>query len=592
MSFLYGRTTWGSWSDKFLDLISGTSTDDQGNTCSVADRWRVRFDVGTSAFRAIAPPASTDELITQEHRQGYWGRYDDCCIYKDGSASGQDFMRQKSVWTSWHASFLEWLIVTVRVTTANTTVGNYSTARVALYAMGVNKAGGFNPIASNTVLTPAADGTCTYTYTTGYTMTFQIGNAATGKVTVDSFYVRSFSAMFPGGVDWWRRAGRNVDAAYEFTAGNTPAGIAGTDYIVNIGPLKQAWSGNITNNGSFTSYMASKFVGNWGASVQSAGTTGLGLVTNAALTGDRYEVSFTKNEACAYVYSDPTTLGYFYLTFGGVGQSLDGSFMRGVEGELSLATSSAFLYAPPANLSSVVQYWISVTATHIAVVLNVEGASGWNITGNLYAKVVQDDPSYGTCWMRGYRGNTLYWNRNGANYLIERAMQQGKGFYDGGRDWQTGQGRLDTYPLDYWSSWNSGDWGATEFYSVQYPNLYMLNHGGTSSSGPLPIVPWNISAANAPLADTRWRLVGFSLMDAASSGVTDTVAGAVGKYAFRGFVAEGMYQTPANTFNHGDELTDTTTGDKYLLWNSNANTFPSYGPESASIYPGIVLEEK
>lgn len=591
MSFLYGQTTAGAWPDKFVDLISGATPDDQGTTCALADRWRARYGASPS-YLCIAPPASQDELVTQEHRQGYWGRYDDCCIYTDGAASGMDYMRQKTIWTSWPTSFREWAIITVRVLTANTTAGNYSTASLRLYAVSFDKAGVQTSNATNVVVTPAADGTCTYTYTGG-TMTFQIGNSVTGKVTKDSFYVRAFSAQFPGGVDWWRRSARNVDSAYEFTAGAAPSGTLGVDYAVNIGPMHQTCGNPPTPTQNVYNYMAGMSQ-TTGSSVQSTASNGLAIMTNAALTGSRYEVSFSKAEGVCSVVISGTTTTYFALQFGGVGQSADASLITGVEGESTtsaLSSSLYFLKYYPPNTSSIIQYWISVTATHIGVVINAETTSGWSISGNLYAKVVQDDPSYGQCWMRGFTGGTRQWTRNGSSAIIERALYQGKGFHDGGRDWQTGQGRHDITPLIYYGNWNAGGCGSAMF-SSSYDTLWVLNHGSTSSTGGLPIVPWTINAAGMPISDSRWRLAGFSLMDGTSPTATDTSIGSVGQWKFRGYVSEGVYQTPSGTFNHGDELTDTVTGDKYLLWNTGIDMFPSYGPEAAGTYPGFVLEEK
>lgn len=588
MTFLYGQTTWDGWIDKFADLVSGTAPDDQGTTCALADRWRVRFgpDAGSS-YRSIAPPASQDLTVTQEHRQGYWLRYDDCCIYNNGNASGKDFLRQKTIWTQWHANFKEWLVVTAKVTVANTVVGNYSTARVALYAVGFDNVGNATAIVANTTLTPTTDGTCTYTYNS-CTITFQIGNADTGKVTVNSFYARSFTAAFPGGVDAWRNAARNVDGLYEFTAGDVPVGVDGTDYVVNIGPLKHGfWGANTVSSVPYNNLAGKSQVA--GSSTQTGGTCGLAIKTNAALTGSHYTVTFTKSQGCGYLL---TSGGSFYLGFGGVGQALDGSFIRGDEGETYLTGAMSFLTASPANGSSIVQYWISVAATHIAVVLNVEGTSGWTITSNLYAKVVSDDATYGTCWMRGFWGSSLLWMRNGAHSIIERALSQGKGFYDGGRDWQTGFGRYDTMPLDYYSDWRTGEQGFSDFYWNQWASLYVLTHGSNSSSSGMPLVPWTITLSRMPLSDSRWQLAGFSLMDGDTPKAVDTTTGSVGKWKYRGYVSEGLYQTPAGTFNHGDELTDTVSGNKYLLWNSNANTFPSYAPEASGTNPGIVLEEE
>lgn len=584
MSFLYGRTTWGALRDKFLGLISGASLDDQAVACDVGDRWRVSSS-GVSGDYSMAPPATEDETITQEHRMGYWSRFDDCVLYYDGTVSGKDFMQQKSCWSAWDTNFKEWVIVTTRVSVTNTTASNYSTARVILYAFSLGSDGSHFAMSSGTTLTPASDGTCTYTYGSS-TMTFKIGNAATGKVMQDSFYARCFANTFRGGVDWWRRSGRNVDGLHSFT--ETPTGTEGTDWTVNIGPQQLASPGvNNSNYSVIYNYMAG-LSNVSGASVSQLGSCGLAIKTNAGLTGDHYKVSFTKQEALCYLSSSATSL---YLLPGGFGVAFDGTPVWGVEGNSYASAAYSWLNGSPASGDSIVQYWITVSATSISVVLNVQQTSGWQITSNTYTKVVRDDESYGVCWMRGYLGYNMYWLRNGMSALLERAMYKGAGFNDGGRDWQTGQGRLDITPLLYYNFWYRDACGGQNFYFFDSELLYLQSRGSYSNNAILALPQIN-DKDFLPLSDTRWRMSGFSLMDDSAATAYDTVKGRIGKNLFRGYVAEGLYQAQSGDYNAGDELTDTVTGDKYLLWiGSTAFMFPGPLPDS-SYPPGVALEEK
>lgn len=583
MTFLYGRTTRGLLQNKLLDLISGQAADDQGTVTAVSDRWRVRL-TGLSGDGSFAPPASNDELVTQEHRQGYWGRYDDCCIYTDGSASGMEFMQQLTCWTGWHTNFRDWLICTARITTSNTTAGDYSTARVQFYAVALYSSKSSGGVASAVTITPAVDGTCTYTYTSGYTITFKIGNSVTGKVLVGSYYIRSFTNRYRGGVDWWHRASKNVDSSYSFTTGDAPVGVDGTDWEVNIGP-NQYGCPNGDGSTNFYQYMASP-VGNISGAAPSAGSSGLGIMTNSALTGSHYEVSFTKQEGLATLIQSGA---YVYLRPGGVGKGPDGTtFIRAIDGNDLQSTGNSFLYHNASSDSSTVQYWLSVSSTGIGVVLYGEGASSWQTTANLYAKVVPGDPSYGSCWMFGNLGYWWNWFRNGSHALIEVAMSRGKGYYDGGRDWQTGQGRHDMFPMAYCQYWYSGSYGSQMFCYSETEVNYIQSPGGSSSGSFTPIIPFNVNRTTKPPLSFPWTLSGFSLMDTDNSGMQDTTTGRVGKYMYRGYVAGGIYWMSSGGYAQGDELTDSISGAKYLLWNSSNATFPG----NSTYATGFALEEK
>jgi len=264
------------------------------------------------------------------------------------------------------------------------------------------------------------------------------------------------------------------------------------------------------------------------------------------------------------------------------------TWQRGQEGHYSSSFNSyvTWLRHSAGSGTSIIQYWISVTPTHLAIVLNADGGSSWSTSGNLIAKVTQDDPSnYGTCWLLGYPGSPYQWYRIGTHSLIEMALAQ-PGFHDNGRDWQNGQGRLDYHSLEGYGAWYQGDWGG----SFSVPPRYLQSStvtGSTQSSYMLPVIPVTRDRTSLPLlVDQRWFLGGYGLMDSQVD-TTDTTARAVGMWRPRGYVAEGIWYLATGGFNQGDELTDTATGKKYLLWLAGSYTFPgvSFGAW------GLALEE-
>lgn len=570
MTYLKGETTWGAAGatllTKILDLITGTVADDFGTTVATADRWR-RPVAGASAY--ICPPASTDVVQTQEHRAGYWTRIDDACLYVDGSAAANMKVRQTAGWNAWHAVFGEIMVMTMQVITPNTVAGDYSNAVARFRWQSLSVADVVVGQGSGATVTLNAAGTGTWTYVAGYTMSINVTDPS-GILKSGACYTRAFTNTYRGGIDYWRGYAKSPTRAITWVT--APAGTSGTDWAPTD---NEAAFSHISNMSASTSYWETPSNYYLGLSPY----YGLGIKTDAGLTGARYEVTFNKNEAGGLFYMSGNTILH---RWGGTGVKSNATRLYGLEGDVAVngPTWLQPFTGTPVSTSRV-QYWITVKEGHIAVVLNGDpGSGGGVVTANMIAKMaVEDSVNDLGCWFKG-AVNVVTYYRMGAHYLVERLSK--KGFNDGGRDWQTGSGRVDYLQYNDASGWWYGQQGFgwwTNAPRDNPPRVLSVDNANTYYP-----VPFSTDRVTQNRVDPRGPMLGFWCSDGAVTQVEN--AKFDGLYRPRGRVERGYWMYPTGGWASGDELQDSVTGEKWMLFGVTA-----YVGSLVSGYGGLALEQ-
>jgi hypothetical protein len=560
MTYLTGITTWGNLLTDMRELICGRKADDLGTTVPVAERWRDGFDP-TGGNMVLAPPASTsDRTVSLEHRTGYWNRFDDTCIAVGAPGSETQYVRMTSVWNAWHTNFNEALHLAMVVTTPNTVAHDYTGAVVRIRGFSMPGAGSYQSITSGSTVTLDASGNGTWTYTTGYSMSFKVAHPADGILKTSAYFQRTFTDAYRGGIDSWRGYARRTTA---MTYDIAPSGAQGTDWAET-----GTYAAQHTTSGS-SSYVEAPVNGT-STQVAHNFSQGLGIKTNAALTGARYVVTF---DYCA------SSMGLFYLSgqqifhrHGGVGYTTTASRVSGLEGNQHGGTGFLDPFSGTPVSDTPIQYWIKISPTCFAIVLYGDSDKQGRITGNMIARIDGfdvDDPQ--DCWAKGYNvmststsSLSSYCYKMGAALPYERAWV--KGWRDGGRDWQTGMGRWDFFVHTHGGS--AAYDGAAYGFNCVTATLGLtrvLNNDLDSSTNNAWVPTSNTSPSQwVLLQDPHWPLNGWALAD---FGQDDTVSlGSAGLMRPRGTITEGFFQTWSGSWSTGDELLDTSTGKKYKLF--------------------------
>lgn len=585
MTFMKGVTTWALLRDKIVDLATGVGVDDFGVGASTGDRWR-RMDPNEPF---IAPPATTDTALSLEQRAGYWMRVDDTCLYASDvvAVGAATYVRTSALVTgTWGASAREMVIFSVVITKSNTTPGDYSTAIVFLKAFGASTLDSYGAMI-NTSGIPNAAGVVTITGG-GLTFTVQVGDP-TGTLALNAVFYRAFTDEYRGGIDNWKGFG---EATTSPTFSVAPPGVLGTDYA----PVRYGlhWPSGVS-----TSYFTYPAYPSSGTTHLIAPGHGLGIKSQAALTGGRYVVEYSKNDAMGSVlYAADTPSSSYFLTyaFGGIGLSPSGLMQYGIEGSngafngpsgaSNVRRAPAFVrpFSSPPSASARVEYWLSVTPEHLALSVNGEtGYSGLE-SQNMVAKIQMADPTGPQNWFLGgvdplVTGADKKWVRLGVHPLIGKVLK--KGLRDADRDWQTGVGRYDYIgvPMAGWSA-------AFGEYSIQYflVSDYPSEVAGLNASYMQTAIPGTTDRLTTPVRGvSEWLMAGAALLS--GPGATSTDVSWAGMMRPEGYVDHGLLYTSKSGFSNGDELTDTSTGKKYLLWLGSSRS----GIAGATF--GVAMEE-
>lgn len=540
MAWLKGQTTWGTLIDKLTALACGEAADDNAVTVAVGDRW-IRDIAGQNL---LSSPASQDYALPQmSMRSGYWtlGSPQVSPASPALPSGGLTSVRQTSVWTSPPGGLTRWY-VQLTCNTGNSVAGNYNSGNWSIY---IYNADNSTMVYGNSGFVPSSSGVINMPSGAGGSITV---SHPTGLIPSGSSFYRGFSTTYPGGFDFWPMWGRRAGA---HTFGTAPSGASGTDWDVTSVPT--AYVGQVQGSGP-----------NGGSLV------GLGIKTNAALTGALYTVSWSVSGQKFRLLPNPTYAGQVDLQIGGTIQQdpVNGNVWQQMTGVQVPSWLRPYLTPGSVTNGSLIQYWMSVKATKIVIVLNADPGQSGKMTCAWLGKFTPTYPAWDVLpW---------FWSPPALDYTVDNASSGMMPFFNfslfgqkarldastGSRDWQTGWMRSD---LNY-----STDWGIAYHYSYM-PTVYAPGWVGDMNN--YLYTPSLVSArSNKPSSfDGKWWLYGPTFYDIAHNGQSNnnpnnaTVAPNDFRGVQRGKITDGCLFIPGDGWSNGDELTDTTTGKKYFL---------------------------
>ncbi len=616
MTWLQGTSQWSDIADLITDLACGDAADDTATFVDAADQW-IREHASQNLMRT---PATEDvNTGTQTQRAGYFAL---CSYVHTQSPNAYNFLesvcRQTAVWSGVPSgvSNNKWVLF-VRVETANSTPGTYSTAQVR-WAVADGDTGTL--ISSGTLASPDASGNVSITSGTR-TCTFQCTDPS-GTLVVGTLWMRAATSVYVGGIDsfgplWNRRTGNAT-----FTV--DPPGTVTTDYVKDVDiPAITAAQGitcspSIYASGSSTTTFFPH--GLWG---------GVGIKTVTALTGGSVSGAGTPY-ACSWdmayfkmrvIPGSGATNGQLNLEWGG-SLADDGGTFRRIGGFLTSAWMVPFTVPGSVDPSSALQYWISVKPNKIIIILNGDpGDSGvltdggmWSFTPIDYlagsydkfpfvvSKVPSDSTTQPIAVLMQFTYMQQVWRQDGSE----------------SRDWQTGWMRYDSVHITSVAGTTTPAIGGgidligvlTRFaasgnaitYSVPGYNTNDNNFDGHGSQ----IAPFESTKPNA--ISGTWRMYGHPVADVpwwagSSAGATTGNDPDVEREDDlpRGYVeatvdAPFLY-LPGGNWASGDELTDTVSSNVFFLVRhavgvEKAGILGAFGDSGAALAGGIaVLEE-
>lgn len=598
MTYLVATTTKDNFVNKLINLITGAEADDYAVTCAVGDRWQ---SIGNGG---IAQPKSTGYEIIQEHRAGYWARIDDNIITRDGTAMANAWCRQTDVMGNWNASY-GGIEITIRVATTNTVAFDYSTATFNIAWTGTNNnvatTASNNWVGANwwttntTTDKPAVDGTYTIPAAnivsmTG--MTVQFGDPS-GFLPVGANWIRFFTPQALGGYDYWRGFEHALpsdftdpvatDELFVFTTGNELSGVEDTDWYVcgysKIIPPTKISISNGVGNYHYTPPSNRSIAGASGMS------SGIGYKTTTALTGDRYEVKFKVYDSVGVLGWSTDNLSILYKP-GTWGTDPAGTTIRyGFGGHWNgLLLCKPFTTTPTGT--STIQMFISVTPDWLVVIMRTDAGFGGTTVGFQISRISDEDPAIQRgAWAIPYRRGISTHTRLGLHSTMEIIALQPKGYRDGGRDWQTQWGRSDFWTTtdadNGWVYTNRNGWqniwwsDNNDWYgSLSTINKTIASSAVNDSNSMIGGLPYGRNELYPNGADNRFKAVQFYVADNAMSHGADsnewryngTDQVRVGAVAPRGYLKSAMYMTSQGGWADGDEIEETVTGDRSILF--------------------------
>lgn len=629
MTWLSGSTTWGALPQKLAQLLCGEVADDNAATVASGDRWVREFtrtvtdgvlnstttvtsataaftaaDKGANVIGTGIPAGTTIATVTNgttivlsaaatatgsgvtlqiahdtirtassadastgaiSNRCGYFGHMYHPGDVTTAATSRNTFCKVTSPFTSDPSTsgFHRW-VVTVTVNTANSVSGNYSTAslneRIWDADSGVS--------VSNATRNPNSAGLVTG----ANGLTYTVGDAS-GTLLVSTVWQRGFSATYMYGIDLWKMLHRQGSTAPSFSV--APPGVAGTDYDIVRLPMPSSLtaSSGITNATQFdTNVGAVYYTGNL--------FHGLGIKTATGLgSNPLYTVSFSMALFKGRIFYSGTN-GILSLD---VGQSMvdavnsagGGYRLIGLIGSSRVASwIKCAATAGSVSSSTGIQYFISVKANGVIVVLNADPSA----TGKLgVAAICAFTPAESTydvlpiAYTRTVYDYTADQSQTPLDalasqhmYLWLRRHQDGS---EGSRDWQT--------------KWMRADLDNAFVPMVGNPIRYQEAAGvvpttNSASSG----VPYR---QNQPAQDGKWWLYGYQFGEGTTAATWSTNATDEAK-VLRGYWNSRFFFVPGGSWSSGDELSDTVSGQKYLLvmpdylgvgyrWRATSNTY-------------------
>lgn len=547
MTWVSGQTTWGNLVQTLTQLIAGEVADDQGVTVAAGHRW-VR---GTPGFDYLRTQPSQDVVIPGgDNRAGYWPMQS-----ANGTWTANLTLRQTAVGSiaglaaAFPATFgttTRWYVTLTSTIWSYGGVVNGQTVYYIGIILTVFDADDPSKYWQQTYNGPF-DATGTWVMPYGLGTIQNLSGAPLPPVAAywELNTGRLFTTAYPGGVDWHPMLHKTYSNP---TFSTPPPGVQGTDwdFARETTAPGSAWA--------FDSVIAHGLGG--------AGDTsgfGVGIKTNAALTGARYvwgDLTCALNRIRIFKDQNPSYVGSLMLHMGVAGA--EGSAVHHYDGgwvdRTWLVPGGSGLVA-----ATVVQYWMSVTASRIAIVLNADPGAGGTLTCAWVGVFQPDFPQY----------DKFPVACGGAAYT-----------FAGNYSWASG-GTGTPYPTLV-TLFNL--WGLMKRYlplSMAAPRDYQTGWARTDLVGApeaglgwtvTPIGP-NNGMAPYPRYDPRpnavdggWRLYGMTFMDAGSAVPNDQLAADETRRR-RGHmgIEAGIAYVPGPGWSSGDELTDQSTGDKWFL---------------------------
>lgn len=545
MTFVKGQSTWAAIASDLTKLACGEMADGSGVTVATGDRWVREYDTTVDAIRSHASKDVNTGACSM--RMGYWA------LTTPGvnGVGLSTFLRQMTCFGSkpaWVGANGRWAYRVV-ATTTNGTTGDYSTARVAIYSWDMDS-GNYN--SSGNQLIPASDGTVTFDG-----MTFKVGDPS-GFLPTGVAWIRMFTSTYLGGIDFWPMYSRR-SAAATFTV--NPSGANPTDWdIAEVAPPFPYCNNQPVYSSSASTSASTQWWAGWGS--------GLGIKTNAALTGALYTLSFPMALHKLRI-AQSATAGSLRLDYGRL--VLDGATYRRVSGQGTSSWVPAFQTPAQVTNAAVISYWMLVKPDCIIVTLSGDpGLSGKVGCGHV-STFTPYDTTYDVLPVLWNQGATDFTNDH-SNYTAADvlryqyaywAMRRRQDGTEGTRDWQTKWMRTDLF--DYGVAWSGqdarDDAGIVEYVWGSHWDPVGSTRGGEHAS----IFP--VRQLKPHPFDNRWWFYGLPVGDSDpfSNYATPLSAGTQDHHFVRGVINNRWWWLPGDGWANLDELTDNSTGQKYLL---------------------------
>lgn len=606
MTWLKGTTTWGALPQKLAQLLCGEVADDGATTVASGDAWVREFtrtvtdgvlnstttvtsataaftqaDKGANVIGAGVPAGTTIATVTNgttvalsaaatattsgvslqichdtirtkaaldvptgdlSNRTGYFalasGALDGTMATLRGTVAKvvNPFTSDPST-----SGFHRWFVILV-VQTANTVAGNYSTASIREWIFDADNFAA----PGNSSRSPNAAGLVTSIQGLQYSVT-----DPSGILPVNTGWVRGFTSTYMYGIDAWPMLYRQGASAPAFTV--NPPGVAGTDYDI------------VTNLVPPNIYSATMLLSERGATFHGLGIkTATGLGANPA-----YSVNWPMALAKGRIYA--SSGGVLGLDIGQVRvDAVNGGVLRNVGGFRQPTWCRCASTAGSVTSSSQVQYWISVKADGIALVLNMDPGLSGRLGTAWWGAFTPVEPTYDVfpiCWSpppQDYTsdvtpGNHFAMPVQYAYLALKRRQDGSEGV---ARDWQNRWMRSEGIGSNI-TAFN----GSTHTDQITFATntTSTVNESALTAMG--QYTNTNIQAPGLPVRqakpgpDGKWWLFGTEYGEGDWSGANaiDETRGVRGTQSVRYFFISG------DSWASGDELTDTSTGTKFLL---------------------------
>lgn len=438
--------------------------------------------------------------------------------------------------------------LTVSVYRANTVAGDYSTAQIAVQLTDLDLPTTTGSFGFNVGLSLNSAGV--YSFGSLYSayglngLTVQLSDPS-GILPVNTGFVRGFTSTYLYGVDAWPMWYRSSTGTPTFAT--APPGSAGTDYDVVSIPY------------SYTTGIGTS-IGAYSVSLYDTGLllSGLGIKTATGL-GSLYTVSHPMALAKARIFASASASGVLSLDCGSVRRDTLATPVthRNMGGSRIATWAQAFTTPASVSSSSLVQYWMSVSATGIVLVVNGDPGNTGKLGTAYLCSFSPTDTVYDVFPMMVNQSVMDYTSDNSGEgartgvqyeYWTQRRRQDGSET-SASRDCQT--------------KWMRGEHWSLSSVTAGVALANMGSVGNSSATNNYTASP---ASQAKPAPDGKWWLYGAQWAQSQLNSTVPWPSGSVDDVHFiRGTQSARWYYIPETGWNSGDELVDSVSGTKYLL---------------------------